>query len=48
MMDIDQRSFIVTCELCGSQTIIEVVNVDEAPIHCPMCGVEAIIEEVEV
>ena len=33
-----RNTYDITCNMCESKTLVEVINEDEAPEHCPMCG----------
>ena len=43
----ERRRFFTDCGICESQTLVEVINVDEEVVFCPMCGTEASTTEVD-
>ena len=45
----DEIEYHITCDLCGTNTVVLVEDEDETPAYCPMCGNEAIdIETIEI
>ena len=42
----EEFTYNIDCQMCGVETEVTVITVDERPLHCPMCGMES--EDVEL
>lgn len=44
----DEYSWIISCNICETETDITVYDQDEKPVFCPMCGDDVITVESNV